>query len=56
LANMIPTTSSTSSCFQIISKDESHFWHFRFGQLNYNGLKTLFSTKMINGLPLLMIS
>ena len=48
LATMIP---KASSCFQIVSENESHIWHCRFGHLGYNGLRTLFDKKMVIGLP-----
>ena len=48
LATMIP---KASSCFQIVSENESHLWHCRFGHLGYNGLRTLFDKKMVIGLP-----
>jgi len=51
LATMLPKTSSASSCFQTVLKDEYHLWHCRFGHLNYNGLKTLFNKNMVIGLP-----
>jgi len=52
LATMIP---KSFSCFQIVSENESHLWHCRFGHLGYNGLRTLFDKKMVNGLPLVKI-
>jgi len=39
------------TCFQVESTNESHLWHCRLGHLHYNGLKTLFSKNMVNGLP-----
>lgn len=32
-------------------KDDAWLWHFRFGHLNFNGLRTLHQKKMVNGLP-----
>ncbi|CAJ2672444.1 unnamed protein product [Trifolium pratense] len=43
--------SQVSSCFKTVSEDETHLWHCRYGHLNYNGLKTLQSKKMVTGLP-----
>jgi len=31
--------------------DESHLWHFRYGNLNYNGLQQLKKKNMVFGLP-----
>lgn len=54
LASMAP---KTSLCLQAEARTdkESHLWHQRFGHLNYQGLRTLASTNMVDGMPLLNI-
>lgn len=54
LASMAP---KTSLCLQAEARTdkESHLWHQRFGHLNYQGLSTLASTNMVDGMPLLNI-
>ena len=34
-------------------QDESWLWHFRFGHLNFGGLKLLHTKNMVKGLPLI---
>ncbi|XXG80207.1 hypothetical protein AAC387_Pa09g1133 [Persea americana] len=31
--------------------DPTRLWHFRYGHLNFNGLKTLSQKNMVTGLP-----
>ncbi|XP_015582688.1 uncharacterized protein LOC107262284 [Ricinus communis] len=38
-------------CFSTRLKDESWLWHFRYGHMNFNGLKTLQHKKMVASLP-----
>jgi len=40
-----------SKCFQMELEEGSQLWHNRFGHLSYNGLKTLSSKQLVNGLP-----
>ena len=37
--------------FKTTSKDQADLWHRRFGHLNFKGLKTLSSKKMVKGMP-----
>ena len=39
------------TCFQTSSQDLSWLWHYRFGHLNFSGLKTLQKKEMVKGLP-----
>lgn len=39
------------SCFSAKVKDPTWLWHFRYGHLNFNGLKTLHVKEMVIGLP-----
>ncbi|GJW60541.1 retrovirus-related pol polyprotein from transposon TNT 1-94 [Tanacetum coccineum] len=50
LATMAP---KSSMCLQtnIVSEEEVHLWHCRFGHLNHRGLNTLSHKKMVTGLP-----
>ncbi|XP_071933594.1 uncharacterized protein [Coffea arabica] len=41
----------THSCFSTKSKDMAWLWHFRYGHLNFGGLKTLQQKNMVAGLP-----
>lgn len=41
------------TCFQIVTEDETHMWHCRYGHLSIKGLRTLHYKRMVNGLPLL---
>lgn len=41
----------THSCFSTKSKDVGWLWHFRYGHLNFGGLKTLQQKNMVAGLP-----
>jgi len=43
--------SQVTTCFKAASEDETYLWHCRYGHLNFNGLKTLHSKKMVTGLP-----
>ncbi|CAI8615090.1 unnamed protein product [Vicia faba] len=43
-------TSQVSTCFKTVSEDETHLWHCRYGHLNFKGLETLQSKKMVTGL------
>ena len=38
-------------CFSAKLTDESWLWHFRYGHLNFGGLKTLQQKNMVTGLP-----
>ncbi|KAF2310285.1 hypothetical protein GH714_007584 [Hevea brasiliensis] len=40
-----------NSCFLVKEGDEAWLWHFRYGHLNFGGLKTLQQKKMVIGLP-----
>ncbi|GMJ08877.1 hypothetical protein HRI_004556900 [Hibiscus trionum] len=46
----------TNSCFSARMKDEGWLWHFRYGHLNFGGLKTLQQKNMVTGLPQILIS
>jgi transposase InsO family protein len=39
------------TCLKACVGDESWLWHFRFGHLNFGGLKQLASKGMVDGLP-----
>ena len=39
--------------FQTKVQDESWLWHFRFGHLNFGGLKLLHTKNMVKGFPLI---
>lgn len=39
------------SCFSEKLEDEAWLWHFRYGHLNFGGLKTLQQKGMVTGLP-----
>ena len=39
------------SCFSAKLKDKAWLWHFRYGHLNFGGLKTLQQKNMVMGLP-----
>ena len=39
------------SCFSARLNDEAWLWHFRYGHLNFGGLKTLQQKNMVTGLP-----
>ena len=41
--------------FQTEVRDESWLWHFKFGHLNFGGLKLLHTKNMVKGLPLIDI-
>ncbi|XP_074580864.1 uncharacterized protein LOC141837341 [Curcuma longa] len=42
---------TSHSCFSAKSDDEAWLWHFRYGHLNFSGLKTLKQKNMVIGLP-----
>lgn len=42
--------SQVSTCFKTVVEDETHLWHCSYGHLNFKGLKTLKSKKMVTGL------
>lgn len=42
---------TTHSCFSVKLKDVFWLWHFRYGHLNFCGLKTLQQKDMVTGLP-----
>lgn len=52
VASMIP---NEFACFQNVSENESYLWNFRFGHLSYQGLRTFFYKKMVNGLSSIQI-
>lgn len=39
------------SCFFVKVKDPTWLWHFRYGHLNFNGLKTLHDKDMVIVIP-----
>ncbi|KAJ9560092.1 hypothetical protein OSB04_005252 [Centaurea solstitialis] len=39
------------SCLSTKLDDEAWLWHFRYGHLNFGGLKTLWQKNMVTGLP-----
>ena len=41
------------AAFQTKVQDESWLWHFRFGNLNFGGLKLLHTKNMVKGFPLI---
>ncbi|KAM7520343.1 hypothetical protein LguiB_019305 [Lonicera macranthoides] len=41
----------TQSCFLTSLKEVAWLWHFRYGHLNFGGLKTLQQKNMVAGLP-----
>ena len=42
---------TTQWCFSARLKDEAWLWHFRYGHLNFGGLKTLQQKNMVTSLP-----
>ena len=42
---------TTQNCFSAKLMDEGWLWHFRYGHLNFGGLKTLQQKNMVTGLP-----
>ncbi|CAL5343355.1 unnamed protein product [Camellia sinensis] len=42
---------TTHSCFSAKLRDAAWLWHFRYGHLNFGGLKTLQQKDMVIGLP-----
>ena len=42
---------TTHSCFSTKLKDAAWLWHFRYGHLNFGGLKILQQKNMVSGLP-----
>ncbi|CAL8125961.1 unnamed protein product [Prunus armeniaca] len=49
LYTQIPHDDQT--CFTSTTQDTTWMWHYRYGHLNFNGLKTLEQKKMVSGLP-----
>ena len=47
------TSANLQATFQIEVQDESWLWHFRFGHLNFGGLKLLHTKNVVNRLPLI---
>lgn len=45
------TQSGDQSCFASKVQDSTWLWHFHYGHLNFNGLKTLQQKEMVTGLP-----
>ena len=43
--------SATNLCFFVKMKDVAWLWHFRYGHLNFGGLKTLQQKNVVIGLP-----
>ena len=41
------------AAFQTEVQDESWLWHFKFGHLNFGGLKLLHTKNMVKGFPLI---
>ena len=41
------------AAFQIEVQDESSLWHFKFGHMNFGGLKLLHTKNMVKGFPLI---
>ena len=39
--------------FQLEVQDESWLWHFKFGHLNFGGMKLLHMNNMVKGFPLI---
>lgn len=50
LASIIP---QTTTCFQIVTKDNLHLWHCRFRHLSFKGSRTLINKRMVKWLPTL---
>ena len=46
-------SANLQAAFQTEVQDESWLWHFRFGQLNFGGLKLLHRKIMVKGFPLI---
>lgn len=46
LYTQIPHDDQT--CFTSTTQDTTWLWHYRYGHLNFNGLKTLEQKKMVN--------
>ena len=44
------------ACFNSFMEDSTRLWHFRYGHLRFNGLKTLQERGMVRGMPCLAIS
>lgn len=43
--------SMDTHCFSVVVNDVAWLWHFRYGHLNFGGLKTLQKKSMVKGLP-----
>jgi len=43
--------SAKATCLQVNLEQDSQLWHNRLGHLSYDGLKTLVSKQIVNGLP-----
>ena len=41
----------TTNCFQTTFEDNTHLWHYKYGHLNYKGLRILQHKQMVRGLP-----
>ncbi|KAA0057220.1 Retrovirus-related Pol polyprotein from transposon TNT 1-94 [Cucumis melo var. makuwa] len=46
---------TTHSCLSAKLKDVSWLWHFRYGHLNFGGLRTLQQKNMVIGLPQIVV-
>lgn len=44
---------SVQACLMAKEDDPSWLWHFRYGHLNFNGLRTLHQKEMVTGLPMI---
>ncbi|CAJ2656651.1 unnamed protein product [Trifolium pratense] len=46
-----PESFDNQTCLKASISDPSWFWHYRFGHLNFNGLRVLQQKEMVKGLP-----
>lgn len=54
---LIATRAPTSAtCFKAELERESQLWHNHLGHLSYDGLKTLASKQIVNGLPTILVT
>ena len=49
----LPLQTDLIMSFSAVVMDTNWLWHFRFGHLNFNGLRLLAKKEMVTGLPLL---
>ncbi|CAL8152658.1 unnamed protein product [Prunus armeniaca] len=45
------TQHRNQTCFSAKEQDSTCLWHYRYGDLNFNGLKTLLQKNMVTCLP-----